>query len=146
MGKKQDLMQMALAATEANIVKSRGGSGKTTYLDRFVNQLLEDDGVTPTAPKTRLEVIAGITLEICTEKTEGRETPFTLTPGRDTEDDEMFASTNVKVKHQVAAAIARNNNSTSVSYNEKYKDKWYVAKEGNKIWLAPANEYKPSEA
>lgn len=144
MGKKEgsvDLMAMALQSTTANIVKGRGASGRVTYLDRFVNTLLEDDGETPTAPKERLRVIAEITLGICQEKRAAEQAEdstlpdFALTPSRDTEDDKEFAKINTKVKNQVAAAIANNQNSTSVSYNEKYKDVWQVAKSGSKVSL-----------
>ena len=147
MGKSNgaNLMAIALAATTANIVKGRGSSGRLTYLDRFVNQLLtgEPGEEVPTEPKERLEVIAGMTLDICLEKREAEMAadpdvaPFTLTKERNTADDELFAEINVKVKHQVAAAIANNNNSTSVSYNEKYKDAWHVVKNGSKVSLAP---------
>lgn len=147
MGKKEgsvDLMAMALQQTTANIVKGRGASGRVTYLDRFVNALLEEDGETPTAPKERLQVIAEITLGICQEQRAAEQAAdssvpdFTLTPERNSEDDETFAKINVKVKNQVAAAIANNNNSTSVSYNDKYKDVWQVAKSGSKVSLEPA--------
>ena len=145
--KVQDVMAMALAATMANTVKGRGGSGKTTYLDRFVDCLLDENGE-PTAPKSRTQIIAEITYAICVEKREeaiadGLETAaFTLTEKRDTDDDAEFAATNQKVKAQVASAIAKNNNSTSVSYNPKYKDVWSVGKDGKNVFLVavPAAE------
>ena len=148
---KNDLMAMALAQTEANIVKGRGTSGKTTYLDRFVNALLDKDG-NPTQPKERLLVIAEISLEICQEQRKADQVDepslpdFTLTKERNTEDDEIFAEVNKKVKNQVAAAIANNNNSTSVSYNEKYKNDWQVAKFGSKVALAPVEDEEEAEA
>ena len=134
---------MALAATIANTVKGRGASGKTTYLDRFVETLLDENGQ-PTAPKKRTLVIAEISLAICLEEraealAAGTATqPFTLTKESNTEDDAMFKACNLKVKNQVAAAIANNQNSTSISYNEKYKDVWSVAKHADgMISLAP---------
>jgi len=142
---KLDLMAMALQSTTANIVKGRGASGKTTYLDRFVNTLLDEDG-NPIEPKERLSVIAEMTLEICQEQRESEKAnddtieDFTLTAGRDTADDEIFAKVNNKVKNQVAAAIANNQNSTSVSFNEKYKNVWQVVKKGSKVSLAPADQ------
>lgn len=141
----QDLLSMALEQTIVNTVKARGTSGRKTYLDRFVDTLLEEDGKTPTEPKERVRVIAEISLGICQEKRQQEQIAdpslpdFTLTVDRDTEDDEFFAETNKKVKAQVAAAIANNNNSTSVSYNEKYKDVWQVVKTGSKVSLAPVD-------
>lgn len=141
----QDLMAMALAQTTSNIVKGRGTSGKTTYLDRFVNTLLDEEG-NPTEPKERVQVIAEISLGICqeqrdAEKEKDADLPdFALTAERDTEDDAIFAKVNNKVKNQVAAAVANNQNSTSVSYNEKYKDVWQVVKTGSKVSLAPVTE------
>ena len=142
---KLDLMAMALQSTTANIVKGRGASGKTTYLDRFVDTLLDEDG-NPIEPKERLSVIAEMTLEICQEQRESEKAnddtieDFTLTASRDTADDEIFAKVNNKVKNQVAAAIANNQNSTSVSFNEKYKNVWQVVKKGSKVSLAPADQ------
>lgn len=148
MGKKdstQDLMAMAMQHTTANIVKGRGTSGRKTYLDRFVSALLDENG-NPTEPKERVALVAEISLEICQDQraAEQEKDPslpdFTLTPERDTADDKQFASVNGKVKNQVAAAIANNQNATSVSYNEKYKDKWQVGKEGSKVYLEPVGE------
>ena len=104
----------------------------------------DEDG-NPTEPKERVRIIAEISLGICQDRREQEMVgnpdlaPFTLTKERDTEDDEIFAETNRKVKAQVAAAIANNNNSTSVSYNDKYKDVWQVVKTGNKVSLAPVD-------
>ena len=54
---KLSLVELAMQQTEANTVKSRGGSGRTTYLDRFVSALLDKDGK-PTEPKQRVAVIS----------------------------------------------------------------------------------------
>lgn len=141
---KVDLMAMALQQTAANIVKGRGTSGRKTYLDRFVDSLLDEDGQ-PTEPKERLQVIAEITLGICQEQRESEQAQdadlpdFTLTAERNTEDDATFAKVNVKVKNQVAAAIANNNNPTSVSFNDKYKNDWKVGKTGSKVFLEPVS-------
>lgn len=134
-------MALALAATTKNIVKSRGASGKSTYLDRFVDVLVED-GV-PTEAKDRNQIVAEISLAIALEQRADEQAmdaslpDFELTPEGDTEDDIAFAVLNKKVKNQVAAAIANCQNSTSLSYNDKYKDVWSVVKEGNKVSLAP---------
>lgn len=141
MAKKQDLLDIALQSTRANIVKGRGTSGRKTYLDRFVDTLLDENGE-PTEPKERVQVVAEISLAICQEQraADQQENPdlpdFTLTAARDTEDDAMFAEVNNKVKNQVAAAIANNQNATSLSYNEKYKHTWEVVKDGSKVSLA----------
>lgn len=148
--KQADLLAMAIEATTANVVKSRSGSGRTTYLDRFVSALLDDDG-NPTEAKSRIMIIAIVSLAICNEKRddaikatpEGEDAPaaFLLTPSRDTEDDAEFAKMCVKVKNQVNAAIANNQNATSLSYSAKYKDVWSVVKhEDGKISLAAKSE------
>lgn len=132
-------MALALAATTKNIVKSRGASGKSTYLDRFVDVLVED-GV-PTEAKDRNQIVAEISLAIALEQRADEQAmdaslpDFELTQAGDTADDVEFAVLNKKVKNQVAAAIANCQNSTSLSYNEKYKDVWSVVKEGNKVRL-----------
>lgn len=137
----QTLMQKAAALTEANIVKSRGGSGKMTYLDRIVDVLLVDNK--PTAPKTRVAICAEVSLAIVLEQREsdieqgieGAE-PFDL----DNESDiAIFKAINLKVKPMVAAAVSNSNNSTALSYNDKYKAKWQIVKVGNTIALAAAN-------
>ncbi len=137
---KKSLMEMALAATIKNTVKGRGTSGKKTYLDRFVGVLLKDG--TPTEPKVRKLIIAEISLEIALEqRTEeiaiDSTTPeFALTEAGDTEDDATFKVINNKVKAQVAAAVSDCQNSTSLSYNEKYKNDWLVSKgEGGTVQL-----------
>lgn len=146
----QDLMALAMEQTTSNIVKGRGTSGRKTYLDRFVDCLLDEDGK-PTEPKERTRVVAEISLEICqeTRKSEQEKDPslpdFTLTKEKDTADDATFKKVNQKVKNQVAAAVANNNNSTSVSYNDKYKDVWVVGKEGSKVYLIPKEEAEAAE-
>ena len=130
---KADLLAMAIAATKENTTKGRGGSGRTTYLDRFVQCLTDEDG-NPIDPKTRNQITAEISLDIALEEraeqqAEDASVPdFMLTEAGDTEDDLEFKKINKRVKNQVAAAIANNQNSTSVSYNEKYKDKYKVVK------------------
>lgn len=136
MAKKNSLLEAVKARTEANVVKSRSGSGKVTYLDRFVDVLTDDEG-NPTAPKERLDVIAEISLQILEEQLtkDGTLDQFELTESQDGPWDIMLADINRKVKAQVASAVADNNNSTSISYNEKYKDKWEVVKDGKMISL-----------
>ena len=149
--KSQDLMAMALDATVGNISKSRSGSGRKTYLDRFVSSLLDEDG-NPTEPKTRTQVVAEISLDLAQEQRKaeianGEDVEeFTLTAEGDTADDELFAKINKRVKNQVASAVANNKNSTSVSFNPKYKDVWKVVKDGNFISLAPVNEDSDADA
>lgn len=126
---KKDLMALAMEQTEANTVKSRSGSGRTTYLDRFVATLLDENGQ-PTAPKQRVAVISEISLAIAVE----------ANPDFDFSTDEQkaeFAAINKKVKPMVNAAISNSNNATSLSYNEKYKAVWRVVKEGKTVALAP---------
>lgn len=146
----QDLMALALKQTTSNIVKGRGTSGRKTYLDRFVSCLLDEDGQ-PTEPKKRTTVVAEMSLEICldtraAEQEKDAAIPdFVLTEEGDTADDKFFEKVNGKVKNQVAAAIANNNNATSVSYNDKYKDIWVVGKTGDKVFLID-KEANPEEA
>ena len=136
MSKKISLMEMALAATVKNTVKGRGTSGKKTYLDRFAGVLLDENG-NPTEPKSRKLIIAEISLGIALEQREEEQaidpsTPdFAITEAGDTADDENFKTINNKVKAQVAAAVSDCQNSTSLSYNEKYKDVWTVVKGDN---------------
>jgi hypothetical protein len=136
MAKKMTLLEAVKARTEANVVKSRSGSGKTTYLDRFVDVLTDDNG-NPTEPKERVIVIAEISAQILEEQLikDGTLDQFELTEAKDGEFDIMLADINRKVKAQVASAVADNNNSTSISYNENYKDKWEVVKDGKNIAL-----------
>lgn len=135
-----DLLAMALSATKDNITKSRGGSGRTTYLDRFVKNLLDENGQ-PLQAKPRVQVIAEISLEIAIEQRNdeieaGKDVePFALTAEGDSEDDKLFAKINKKVKNQVASAVADNKNNTSVSYHPDYKDVWRVVKVGNTVAL-----------
>ena len=138
---KESMLDKLMAAvserTAANVVKGRSGSGRKTYIDRVIDSLTEEDGVTPTKPKTRLEIIKEVSGQILLEQLQdaGRVEEFKLTESGDGEFDIMVADINRKVKAQVASAIADNNNSTSISFNEKYKDKWEVVKEGNTISL-----------
>lgn len=134
MAKKNDLLAQVLARTESNIVKKRSGSGKKTYLDRFVECLVDEEG-NPTEPKTRTQIIAEMSFAIIQEQTKDRETPFELTEEGNGPDDLLLAEVNKKVKNQVASAVANNNNSTSISYNDNYKDKWEVVKDGSLISL-----------
>ena len=145
---KKSLQELAMEATTANIVKGRGASGRTTYLDRFVKTLLDEDG-NPTEPQKRTAIIATITLAICVENSndqieQGVEgaLPFgeqaVETEGcifGDT-DEASFKKIGNKVKNQVAAAIANSQNATSLSYNDKYKDVWVIVKgEGGVVSL-----------
>lgn len=143
MAKKLSLAEQIQARTQQNIVKSRSGSGKTTYLDRFVSVLTDDEG-NPTEPKTRVQIVGEISAQIVLEQVEtdkasgARENDFELTEDGDGPDDILLATVNKKVKNQVASAIANNQNSTSLSFNEAYKDKWMVVKgDGGTISLAP---------
>jgi ABC-type uncharacterized transport system ATPase subunit len=129
---KLSLLELAMEQTKANVVKSKGGSGKTTYLDRFVQTLLDADG-NPIEPKERVQIIAEISLDIAVETIENLD----LTTE---EHKEEFAAINKKVKPMVNAAISDSNNSTSLSYNENYKDVWKVKKEGKLISLVPVDK------
>ena len=134
--KGNSLLDAVKARTQQNVVKSRSGSGRVTYLDRFVDCLTDDEG-NPTEPKSRVDIISEISCQILEEQlqAENRVDEFELTDSKDGEFDLMLAEINKKVKAQVASAVANNNNSTSISYNEKYKDVWEVVKEGNMISL-----------
>ncbi len=134
-------MEKLLAITIANTVKGRGTSSKTTYLDRFVTVLLDENG-NPTAPKSRTEIIALISYDIAVET---REQEMLATPDSgleafnldSAEDLLIFAEINNKVKNQVAAAVSDSQNATALSYNAQYKDVWTVVKTAGKISLAP---------
>lgn len=141
--KKQSLLDMAMAATQENLVKGRGASGKKTYLDRFVETLLDDKGQ-PVGPMKRNDIVASIALDICVEQCEadeeraafGSEAREDGKAGFNETDLELFTTVGNKVKHQVAAAISDSQNSTALSYNEKYKSVWKVAKhEGSQVSL-----------
>jgi len=140
MAKKNSLLEAVMARTESNVVKGRSGSGRTTYLDRFVDILTDEDG-NPSEPMDRTDIIAHISLQILEEEIERQEKAgerteaFSLTESKDAPDDLLLAEINRKVKAQVASAVADNNNSTSISYNENYKDKWEVVKEGKMVSL-----------
>lgn len=126
MSKKQlSVQELAMQLTEANTVKARGGSGRKTYLDRFVETLLDENGQ-PTEPKTRVGIISEISLSIALEK--NPEIDLTTEEGK-----EEFAKINKKVKPMVNAAISDSNNSTALSYNEEYKDVWEVVKHPGKL-------------
>ncbi len=130
------LLDAVKARTATNVVKARSGSGKTTYLDRFVDVLTDEEG-NPTEPKERVDIIAEISGQILTEQLEkdGKLDDFALTETMDGEFDIQLAEINKKVKAQVASAVADNNNNTSISFNEKYNTKWEVVKEGKTIAL-----------
>lgn len=134
--KKNALLEAVKARTEANVVKSRSGSGRKTYLDRFVDVLTDENGE-PVEAMERVDVIALISAQILEEQLEkeGRLDQFELTDSKDGEFDIMLADINRKVKAQVASAVADNNNATSISYNENTKHKWEVVKEGKTIGL-----------
>ena len=135
-----DLLAMALASTTKNITKTRSGSSKTTYLDRFVKNLLDENGQ-PVPLKSRVAVVAEVSLEIALEQradqiAEGLDVQeFMLTADGNSPDDEIFAVINKKVKNQLNSAVANNNNATSLSYNDAYKDVWSIVKEKGCIAL-----------
>lgn len=137
MAKKNSIKEMIAARTAANVVKSGSLGSRRTYLDRFVEALTDENGE-PTPPKTRVEVVADVSYEILMEtlENEGLVDEFELTETKDGKFDLMLAEINRKVKSQVASAIADNNNSTSISFNEKYKDVWTVVKDGKNVSLA----------
>lgn len=138
MSKKSSLAAKAMSLTVANLVKGRGASGKTTYLDRFVDVLLNEDG-TPTEPKTRMEITSEIALAIAIEdRDEAMLANPELKPiDLDTNEEDIAAFIKIatKVKPMVAAAVSDSNNSTALSYNDKYKDVWTVVKDGGKVSL-----------
>jgi len=143
---KDQLMAKLMAITTANTVKGRGASGKTTYLDRFVNILLDENG-NPTAGKTRTQIIAIMSYDIAIEQRESEreanpELPeFSL---ESAEDLAIFADLNEKCKNQVAAAVSDSNNATALSFNAQYKDVWQVVKIGNLVSLAPKSADQPA--
>jgi len=136
---KDALMARLMAITTANTVKGRGASGKTTYLDRFVSILLDEQG-NPTAGKTRTQIIATMSYDIAVEQRNEEIAAGTATTAFDldsVEDLEIFAGLNEKCKNQVAAAVSDSQNATALSYNSQYKDVWQVVKVGNLVSLAP---------
>jgi len=144
MAKKLSLRDQIKQRTEKNISKSRSGGGRTTYLDRFVDVLTDDKG-NPVEPMTRRDIIAEISVQMVEEEVKSQVAagdrpegePLNLTEEMNSEDDLMVADINRKVKAQVASAVANNNNSTSLSFNDKYKDKYEVLKlDGGLIQLA----------
>lgn len=145
---KDALMSKLLAITTANTVKGRGSSGKTTYLDRFVNILLDENG-NPTPGKTRTQIIAIMSYDIALEQraaeieADPTVKPFDLD---NPEDLAIFAELNEKCKNQVAAAVSDSNNATALSYNVQYKDVWQVVKVGALVSLAPKAPAQPAAA
>ena len=133
------LMDKLLAITIANTVKGRGASGKTTYLDRFVKILLDENGQ-PTAGKTRSQIIAEMSYDIAVEQRKEEQLADATIADFDLDnvaDLVIFAEINNKVKNQVAAAVSDSQNATALSYNAQYKDVWTVVKTGNLVALAP---------
>ena len=132
------LMDKLLAITIANTVKGRGASGKTTYLDRFVKILLDENGQ-PTAGKTRSQIIAEMSYDIAVEQRKEEQLADATIADFDLDnvaDLVIFAEINNKVKNQVAAAVSDSQNATALSYNAQYKDVWTIVKEGNTVALA----------
>ena len=132
------LMDKLLAITIANTVKGRGASGKTTYLDRFVKILLDENGK-PTAGKTRSQIIAEMSYDIAIEQRKEEQLADATIADFDLDnvaDLAIFAEINNKVKNQVAAAVSDSQNATALSYNAQYKDVWTIVKEGNTVALA----------
>ena len=131
-------MDKLLAITIANTVKGRGASGKTTYLDRFVKILLDENGQ-PTAGKTRSQIIAEMSYDIAVEQRKEEQLADATIADFDLDsvaDLAIFAEINNKVKNQVAAAVSDSQNATALSYNAQYKDVWVIVKEGSLISLA----------
>ena len=132
------LMDKLLAITIANTVKGRGASGKTTYLDRFVKILLDENGQ-PTPGKTRSQIIAEMSYDIAIEQRKEEQLADATIEDFDLDnvaDLAIFAEINNKVKNQVAAAVSDSQNATALSYNAQYKDVWTIVKEGNTVALA----------
>lgn len=135
---KDAMMAKLLAITTANTTKTRGASGKITYLDRFVGILLNEDG-TPGPAKTREAINAEMSYDICVEVREAqiasgeKSAPFNFD---DVADLEEFAGVNEKCKNMIAAAVSDSNNSTALSYNAAYKEVWKVVKNGKLVSLA----------
>ena len=136
--KANTLLEQALEVSQATLSTSRSGGGsRTTYLDRFVNVLLDENG-NPTERKTRVKITTEIALEIVQEEVakiqaENEDAPdFTF---ENEEYMELYKKILVKAKSQVAACVANNKNNTSLTYNPKYKDVWTLNKEGGLIGL-----------
>jgi len=133
------LMAKLMSITTANTVKGRGASGKTTYLDRFVAILLDENGV-PTPGKTRTQINAIMSYDIAVEQRKEAQAVNPALPDFDldnVDDLVIFAEINEKCKNQIAAAVSDSNNATALSYNSQYKDVWTVVKDGNLVALAP---------
>ena len=120
----------ALEVTRANVVKSRTSNG-VTYLSRFV-ELLKDK--TEETAMTRVEIIAALSVQIVKEVYVDEEFSFD-----NEEHTEFFAETNRKAKSQVAAAISNSSNNTSLSYNERFKNKYELQstqnEKGTVYWI-----------
>lgn len=128
---KESIFDIANKLTVDTVSAKRNGRGKKSYLDRFVDALLNDDGE-PTEPKTRSEVITEVSLSACYDEY-GED--FDL---NNVEYVKLYKEMVVKVRNHVYAAVANNSNGMSLSYNKKYKDIWEVVKHDNKkISLAP---------
>ena len=133
------LMAKLMSITTSNTVKGRGASGKTTYLDRFVAILLDENGV-PTPGKTRTQINAIMSYDIAVEQRKEAQAVNPALPDFDldnVDDLVIFAEINEKCKNQIAAAVSDSNNATALSYNSQYKDVWTVVKDGNLVSLAP---------
>ena len=134
---KDALMAKLMAITTSNTVKGRGASGKTTYLDRFVSILLDENGQ-PLPGKTRTQIIAIMSYDIAVEQRKEDQAADASIADFDldnVDDLAIFAELNEKCKNQVAAAVSDSNNATALSYNTQYKDVWKVVKTGNLVAL-----------
>ena len=125
-------MSKLLAITVANTTKTRGMSGKTTYLDRFVSILIDENGNPLKKGMSRQEINARMSFAICTEIKASEGLEFNI---EDENDLVLFTEVNEKCKHQIAAAVSDSNNSTALSFNASYKDVWAVVKEGPLVRL-----------
>jgi hypothetical protein len=110
------LEQRALELTKANVQRGRS-SRAGSYLAKFVDILA---GVDEETALTRVEIIAKISVGICSEAFEADGGLNFDNP----EHLEEFAKVNKKVKAQVAAAISDSQNNTSLSFNPSTKDKY----------------------
>ena len=135
-----ELLAKALKVTTDNVVKKRGGgTSRTTYVDRIVSCLLDENGQ-PTEPKTRVQITSEVSLEIVLEERameidaceDGSIEEFSF----ENEDDlALFTKKNELVKKQVATAVSNSKNQNAISYNDSYKDVWSVVKDGKMIAL-----------
>ena len=145
-----DLTAMAASVATQVLSKGRKGSSRYSNLDRFVTCLLDEDG-NPTIRLTRNEIAGRMALTQCLEQAETEEAagdrtePFSLDGGPESEDFQTFVQLVRRAKNNVTSAVAKNQNATSISYNEKYKNVWQVVKDGNLIGLAPSGENGEAE-